>query len=162
MRAQKSGVIANMGSGLGWKGIIGCGWYCATKFALAGLTESLRDEVAHLGIQVLVIEPGHFRTNFLSAGHRINAANVIDDLQASVGALRGVYDAYDQKQPGDPAKAGQVIVDALTGRGQFKGKTLPKRLILGSDCLEIVEGVLDQGKKSIDEWKEVSVSTDFA
>lgn len=162
MRAQKSGVIGNMGSGLGWKGSIGCGWYSATKFAMAGLSESLRDEVAHLGIQVVLIEPGHFRTDFLSAGHRVKAKIVIDDLKPALDPLRGIFNAYDHHQPGDPVKGAKLIVDALTGRGQCKGKVLPLRLAIGTDSVAIVQGVLDQSKKSLDEWSELSVTTDYA
>ena len=162
MRAQKSGIIGNMGSGLGWKGTIGCGWYCATKFAMAGLSESLRDEVAHLGIQVVLIEPGHFRTSFLSAGHRVKAVGVIDDLKPAVDPLRGVFNAYDQHQPGDPVKGAALIVDALTGRGRCKGKTLPPRLAVGSDAVALVNGVLAQSKKDLDQWTELSVTTDYA
>ncbi len=162
MRAQKSGIIGNMGSGLGWKGNIGCGWYSATKFAMAGLSESLRDEVAHLGIQVVLIEPGHFRTNFLSAGHRVKATSVIDDLKPALDPLRGIFNAYDQHQPGDPVKGAGLIVDALTGRGQCKGRTLPARLAVGSDSVAIVQGVLEDSKKSLDEWADLSVTTDYA
>ena len=151
-----------MGSGLGWKGNIGCGWYCATKFAMVGLSESLRDEVAHLGIQVVLIEPGHFRTNFLSAGHRVKAKSIIEDLKPAVDPLRGIFNAYDQHQPGDPVKASRLIVDALTGRGKCKGKTLPARLAVGSDAVAVVQTVLDQSKQNLDDWTELSVSTDFA
>ena len=162
MRAQKSGVICNMGSGLGWKGNIGCGWYCATKFAMAGLSQSLREEVAHLGIQVVLIEPGHFRTNFLSAGHRVRASGNIDDLKPVLDPLRGIFNAIDQHQPGDPVKGARLIVDALTGRGQCEGKRLPARLVMGTDIVALVNGVLDQSKKDLDEWTELSVSTDYA
>lgn len=162
MRGQKSGVIANMGSGLGWKGLVDCGWYSATKFAMVGLTEALRDEVAHLGIQVVLIEPGHFRTNFLSAGHRVKANRIIDDLKPAVDPYRGVFNAYDQNQPGDPVKGARFIVDALAGQGECKGKTLPLRLALGKDAVGIVEGVLDQSKKQLEEWRELSVTTDYA
>jgi len=162
MRARKSGVIGNMGSALGWKGTIACGWYCATKFAMAGLSESLRDETKHLGIQVVAIEPGHFRTNFLSPGHRFAAKNVIDDLKPAVDPLRGVFNAYDQHQPGDPVKGAALIVEALTGRGRCGGKTLPARLLLGSDAVKLVEEVISQGTKSLDEWRDLSLSTDHA
>src|SRR5579862_5397631 len=66
MRARKSGVVANIGSVGGWSGGTGFGIYCATKFALVGITQALRTEVAHLGIDVTVIEPGYFRTSLLN------------------------------------------------------------------------------------------------
>jgi len=162
MKARKSGLIGNMGSGLGWKGNIGCGWYCATKFAMAGLSESLRDEVKHLGIQVVIIEPGQFRTNVLSPGHRIATQKIIDDLKPAVDPIRGLFNAYDQNQPGDTVRGAAVIVEALTGRGRCMGRTLPARLALGSDAVQIIESVLDNGTKTLAEWKDLSTSTDYA
>ena len=110
----------------------------------------------------MVIEPGHFRTNFLSAGHRIKAGSVIDDLKPAVDPLRGVFNAYDQNQPGDPVKGAELIVDALTGRGKCEGRMLPLRLAMGSDCMALVQAVLDQSKKNLDQWAELSVTTDYA
>ncbi|RAO73525.1 uncharacterized protein BHQ10_009537 [Talaromyces amestolkiae] len=79
MRGQKSGVIANMGSIAGWQGGINCGYYCATKFAIAGISEALRAECEPLGITVTVVEPGYFRTDFLSGGHKVSPKNSIED-----------------------------------------------------------------------------------
>lgn len=161
MRKQKSGVIANMGSIAGWEGDIGYGLYTAAKFALAGITESLREEVKHLGIQVTIIEPGYFRTNFLSGGHRITAQKVIDDLKPVMDPLRKTFDSYDRKQPGDPVKGAKLIVDALTGSGTCTDRILPVRLALGRDAVEIMNRVLEREKKTLDEWEELSKSTDI-
>ena len=80
MRAQRKGVIANMGSVGGWEGTAACGLYSAAKFAMAGISQSLGAEVAHLGIQVVLIEPGYFCTSCLSPGHKITTARMIPDL----------------------------------------------------------------------------------
>ena len=160
MRKQKSGVIANMGSIAGWEGNVGYGLYTATKFALAGVTESLREEVKHLGIQVTIIEPGYFRTNFLSGGHRIAAKKVIDDLKPVMEPLRSTLDSYDRKQPGDPIKGAKLIVDALTGSGVCVGRVLPLRLALGKDAVELINRVVAREKKTLDEWEDLSISTD--
>ncbi|TVY48656.1 putative oxidoreductase [Lachnellula occidentalis] len=160
MRKQKSGVIGNMGSIAGWEGGVGCGLYCASKFAVVGLSEALREEVKSFGIQVVVIEPGYFRTNFLSAGHKVAAQKVIEELKPVVDPLRGIFAAYDHQQPGDPAKAGKVIVEALTGKGPFAGKELPPRLALGSDAFGFIGAVLEKEKKSLEEWKAVTMTTD--
>jgi len=68
MRKANSGHIFNISSVFGL--IAGAGWgiYCATKFAVEGLSEALAQEVQPFGIQVTIIEPGYFRTNFLNAG----------------------------------------------------------------------------------------------
>ena len=160
MRAQKSGVIGNMGSIAGWEGGAGCGLYCATKFAMVGVSQSLRAEVAHLGIQVVHIEPGYFRTNFLSGDHKVKAQKVIDDLRPAIDPMRGAFQAYDKNQPGDPVKGAQLIVEVLTRSGRAKGRSLPARLPVGSDALAFIEGVLEKEKKSLDEWKDLAATTD--
>lgn len=159
MRAQKSGVIGNMGSIAGWEGGAGCGLYCATKFAMVGVSQSLRAEVAHLGIQVVHIEPGYFRTGFLSGNHKVTAEKVIDDLKPAIDPMRGAFQAYDNNQPGDPVKGAKLIVDALTGSGQAKGRTLPSRLPVGADAVVFIGGVLEKEKKSLDEWKDLAATT---
>lgn len=161
MRARKSGVIGNMGSIAGWEGGINCGLYCSTKFAMVGLSEALREEVKHLGIQVVIIEPGYFRTNFLSGGHKISAKKVIDDLKSVLNPVRNMFDMFDHQQPGDPVKGAKLIVEALTGTGRCEGKTLPPRLALGTDAVGAIGAVLEKEKKSLDEWTHLSISTDY-
>ncbi len=160
MRAQKSGIIGNMGSIAGWEGGPGCGLYCATKFAMVGVSQSLRAEVAHLNIRVVQIEPGYFRTNFLSGNHKVTAQKVIDDLRPAIDPMRGAFQAYDQNQPGDPVKGAKLIVEALTGSGRAEGRTLPSRLPIGSDAVAFIEGVLEKEKKGLDEWRDLAATTD--
>ncbi|KAJ6078828.1 hypothetical protein N7467_008581 [Penicillium canescens] len=164
MRAQKSGVIANIGSLGGYASNAGSGYYCATKFALAGLTEALRDEVGPLGIQATVIEPGYFRTNFLKADvdGKTVAAKTIDDYKPTIDYVKSMLSMYDGKQPGDPAKGAQVIVEALTGTGHAAGKTLPARLLLGSDTAPYVSRIQERQNKEMEEWKELIATTDHA
>ena len=160
MRQQKSGVVADMGSIAGWEGGAGCGVYCATKFAMVGVSESLREEVKHLGIQVVHIEPGYFRTNFLSGGHKVTAAKVIEDLKPAIDPMRGAFAAFNGNQPGDPVKGAKLIVEALTGTGRAKGRALPPRLAVGKDAVGFITTVLEKEKKSLDEWADLSVTTD--
>jgi NAD(P)-dependent dehydrogenase (short-subunit alcohol dehydrogenase family) len=79
MRQQGAGKIINMSSSGGFIGRAGWGVYCATKFAVEGLTESMRHELAPLGIQVTAIEPGGFRTNFLDDSSLRTAEATIED-----------------------------------------------------------------------------------
>ena len=160
MRARKSGVVANIGSIGGWKGEAGFGAYCATKFALVGLTQGLREEVAHLGIDVTLIEPGYFRTNLLSGGARVSAAKVIDDLKPSLDPLRNLVLGIDGQQPGDPVKGAQVIVEALTGGGRCQGRKLPSRLALGRDAVGYVRGYLEEERRELEGWADVVSTTD--
>ncbi|GFF54917.1 hypothetical protein IFM46972_10140 [Aspergillus udagawae] len=162
MRAQKCGIIANIGSLGGYASNAGSGYYCATKFALAGLTEALRAEVGPLGIQATIIEPGYFRTNFLKADvdGKTVAAKTIDDYKPTIDNVKSMLSMYDGKQLGDPAKGAQVIVEALTGTARAAGKTLPARLLLGSDTVPYVASIQERQNKEMEEWKELIATTD--
>lgn len=160
MRLRKSGVIANMGSIGGWRGFGGAGMYGASKYAIAGLSECLRQEVAPLGIEVVCIEPGYFRTNFLAPGHRTSSAKHIADYDPVMEPLRNMLSAYNGKQPGDPEKGARVIVEILTKTGRVQGKALPGRIPLGSDALKVIGGFCTDTGKTLEEWKDIASSTD--
>ncbi|RLN44446.1 hypothetical protein BBJ28_00006134 [Nothophytophthora sp. Chile5] len=160
MRAKRSGVVANVGSAGGWTGIPGIGLYGSTKFAIAGITLALREEVAPLGIEVTVVEPGAFRTSILAKGF-VPAKAPIDDFAALTTPLTSHVANFSGKQPGDPARAAQLMVEALTKSGRCAGKKLPSRLLLGKDAVKLGEGVLEQNKRELDEWAELAASTDF-
>lgn len=160
MRKQRSGTVANLGSIGGWYGTPAAGLYCATKSCAAIISEALRLEVAHLGIKVVCIEPGYFRTNFLAPGHRLRADKVIEDLEQGVNGTIKALDAYDRQQPGDPAKAAALIVEALTGTGRAAGRELPPRFVVGRDAYQIISGKLEANKANLDAWKDVTTTTD--
>ena len=160
MRAAKKGVVANLGSIAGWSSDVGYGYYSATKMALVGITEALRQEVAHLGIQVVVIDPGYFRTNFLGKGAKIQGQKVIDDLRPAMDPLRQMLSQVDRKQPGDPVKGAAVIIEALTGTGRAGGKKLPLRLALGSDAVKFIADVQTRQAKELKEWADIIKTTD--
>jgi NADP-dependent 3-hydroxy acid dehydrogenase YdfG len=160
MRERRSGVVANMGSIGGWHGSPAAGLYCATKACSTILAESLRQEVAHLNIKVTSIEPGYFRTNFLSSGHKTTAAKRIPDLAAGVDGVHAGLEAYDHNQPGDPQKGARLIVEALTGSGRCQGRELPARLSLGSDAYQMVSGHIDRYRTDLESWKDVTTTTD--
>ncbi|EKG15333.1 Short-chain dehydrogenase/reductase SDR [Macrophomina phaseolina MS6] len=162
MRAQRSGVVANLGSIGGWHGVPAVGIYCASKAAIAVYTESLRAEVAPFGIRVTCIEPGYFRTNLLdqASGRKNEAKRRIPELcVGSAAAARAALDDYNQKQPGDPDKGARVIVQALTGTGPCQGLELPPRLALGSDAVPIISAVLERNRKDLDAWNHIVTDT---
>ncbi|RYP51284.1 hypothetical protein DL768_003381 [Monosporascus sp. mg162] len=160
MRRQRGGVVANLGSIGGWFGTASAGLYCASKACAAIISESMRAEVAHLGIKVVCIEPGYFRTNFLVGGHRLRAQNVIEDLREGIDATNGALDAYNHNQPGDPVKGAKLIVDALTGRGSCEGFELPPRLLIGKDAYGMAMGSMDSHKANMELWKDLITATD--
>ena len=161
MRAARSGVIAGLGSVGGWHGSVGCGIYCSTKWALAGIFDALKAEVKHLGIEVTLIEPGYFRTDLLAEGNKVVVEREIEDFRPVMEPLRRVFEVYNHNQPGDPVKGSQLIVEALTYSGRCEGRTLPWRLGMGSDYVKTVEGILEAEKRELEDWRELSLSTDF-
>lgn len=152
MRARSAGTVVNISSLGGFAGSAGNGVYGATKFALEGLSEALAAEVAPLGIRVLVIEPGFFRTDFLS-GESIQHAE--ESIEAYDSIINRDTTRMDGLQPGDPAKAAAAIADAVMADAP------PFRLPLGVDALERVETKLRRVSEELETWRTVSMSTGF-
>src|SRR5215468_236565 len=133
MRKRRSGHIINLSSVGGYASYPGWGLYCATKFAVEGLSEALSIELAPLGIHTTVVEPGYFRTDFLSTQSLSNTAVRIDDYADTVGAMRTFAASVNQQQLGDPRRLAQVMVQLVAARKP------PTRLALGSDTVARIE-----------------------
>lgn len=155
LRAQGSGRIINMGSSAGFASGAGRGLYSAAKFAVEGITEALRAEVAPLGIHVTVVEPGSFRTDFLTSESRRQPDEGMLAYADTAGKLTGALDAGSGNQPGDPVRA----VAAIRRLAAFDQP--PSRLHLGSDCVSLVEAKLATVAEELAEWRELALSTDF-
>jgi NAD(P)-dependent dehydrogenase (short-subunit alcohol dehydrogenase family) len=153
MRARGSGAIVQLSSFGGQVAYPGFSAYCATKFALEGYSEALAAEVAPLGIRVLVVEPGAFRTGFSGAGLVESAS--LPAYEATVGPTRTMIKGIDGTQPGDPAKAAAAILAALDAG------TTPLRLPLGDDAVDGILAHLDTVRASLREWEAVSRDTAF-
>ena len=154
MRERRSGAVVMMSSVGGQVVVPGFGAYCATKFALEAVAETLRAEVAPFGVKVLVVEPGAFRTNLFGPG----AAVLSDENPAyadTVGATRRFVEAGDGTQPGDPAKAAAAIRTALAA------DDTPLRLPLGGDALDAILARLDTIRDEARAWEAVSRGTDL-
>jgi hypothetical protein len=113
-RAQRSGRIIDVSSIGGYRGGAGFGVYCSTKFAVEGLSEPLRAELAPLGIHVAVVEPGYFRTDFLDSTSLSVSGDEIVDYVETAGAVRRAAKELNRSQPGDPDRLAQVLVDFAT------------------------------------------------
>ncbi|OCL05210.1 NAD(P)-binding protein [Glonium stellatum] len=162
MRAQKKGVIANFGSMASWGGGPAYGLYAATKWAISGISESLRTELEPFGIKTIVIEPGYFRTSFLNPGARIKSEVQMKEYEETVvGYVRKMLDNADNNQPGDVKKGAKVIVDVLTKSGLAEGKDIPMRLALGSDADAFIRAKLTDTETLLTEWKDATYSTDY-
>jgi NAD(P)-dependent dehydrogenase (short-subunit alcohol dehydrogenase family) len=154
MRSRRSGTIINLSSIAGRRAAAGSGYYAASKFAVAGMSDALRLELAPLGVRVMVVEPGAFRTDF--AGRSLTQARTpIADYAQTAGLRRKENDTTHGTQPGDPVRAAEALI-AMVGRPE-----LPGRLLLGSDAVKFVSGVVDAQRQEIDDWKAVSLGTDF-
>ncbi|WP_216848880.1 oxidoreductase [Pedobacter sp. L105] len=154
MRAKKTGTILNLSSIGGRFAAPGSGYYSAAKFAIEGMSDALRKEVGPLGIRVIVIEPGAFRTDF--AGRSLKGTKeIIADYEETVGPRRKENDKSSGTQPGDPRKAAEAIIKVVAA------KQVPFRLLLGSDAIKLTRAELESQLKELEEWTVVSVATDY-
>lgn len=122
MREEKAGIIINVSSIGAVRAAVGNGYYSASKAALELVSDAVGKETEHLGIKMMIVEPGAFRTSFYDSLH--GASQAIPDYTPSVGSMRleNMVNNHDQK--GDPDKAGELIVElVLSGN-------LPRRLPL--------------------------------
>jgi len=156
LRSQGRGHILNVSSIGGITGTPGYGLYNASKFAVEGLSEALAHELKPLGIYVTIIEPGYFRTGFLSANTLQRADRVIDAYASTSGKTRASADARDGKQAGDPALAAKAIIAAT------RTAHPPLRLILGADAVDRVLAKLVQVQNDLETWRDTSVNTAFS
>jgi NAD(P)-dependent dehydrogenase (short-subunit alcohol dehydrogenase family) len=154
MRARRRGAIVNVSSIGARISPAGSGYYAATKAALEGMSFALRKEVQPLGITVVAVEPGAFRTDF--AGRSLTqSAEAIADYAGTAGKRRKENDTVDGTQPGDPAKAAQAIIAAV------ESPDAPALLVLGTDALGAFGAVLDAQRAELETWRELSASTDI-
>jgi NAD(P)-dependent dehydrogenase (short-subunit alcohol dehydrogenase family) len=152
MRERRSGAIVQMSSMGGQMSFAGFSAYSGTKFALEGMTEALADEVGRLGIRTLIVEPGAFRTSLLNNG---TASVELPDYAPSVGATRQMIATSDGLQPGDPAKAAALIVEAL------EADQTPLHLPLGEDGVDAVLGHLEQVRAQVTAWESRARDTAY-
>jgi len=154
MRARRSGAIVNV-STIGVQIMpMGSGYYAASKAALEGMSGALYAEVKPLGISVIVVEPGAFRTDF--AGRSLTqSSTVIDDYADTAGKRRKEHDTAHGTQPGDPAKAAEAIIRAV------ESEEPPAFLLLGTDALTVYRRLAAARLDTIATWEHLTTSTDI-
>jgi NAD(P)-dependent dehydrogenase (short-subunit alcohol dehydrogenase family) len=154
MRARRAGAIVNISSIGATVTPVGSGYYAAAKAAIEGLSGSLRGELAPLGISVMVVEPGAFRTDF--AGRSlVESATFIDDYAETAGKRRKSNDTMHGNQAGDPAKAGNAIIAAV------ESPEPPAFLLLGPDALALYRYITDARASEIGKWEDLTGGTNF-
>jgi NAD(P)-dependent dehydrogenase (short-subunit alcohol dehydrogenase family) len=154
MRARGGGHVINVSSQAGLVSNPGTGYYSSTKFALEAMTEALSREVKPFGIRVSAIEPGPFRTDWSGRSLR-QTATPIAAYADTVGARRAMVAAVDGKQPGDPQRAAEAIVQVA------EMAEPPLHLLLGRIVLDSYRAKLEDMQKLLDEWEQVTLGADF-
>ena len=154
MRQQRSGRVFNVSSMGGMVGMGGAALYCASKFAVEGFSESLAQEVAQFGIKVTLVEPGVFRTDFLDPSSAVFGTRGLEDYAAFTAKVKGASAAYNHQQTGNPAKLGDALV--LLANSEHP----PLRYLAGSDAYQQVSDKLNRMLAEIEQWQQLSHSTD--
>jgi len=154
MRKRRKGFIVNLSSIGGLRSFPALGYYNSTKYAVEGLSEALWQEVEPLGIQVMLVEPSGFRTDW--AGRSANEtehpiADYANTAEKNIRQLR----AISGHQAGDPVRAAQAIVKAV------ESANAPHRLLLGNDAYNGAMAKLDELREEFVQWESVSRGADF-
>ena len=155
MRRQRGGHIMNISSIAGLTGFDGASVYCASKYAIEGLTASLALEVAPFGIHVTAVEPGFFRTEFLDPSSVRYGATAIEDYAAH-GSVEQAYGAYKGKQLGDPVKLEAAVVKLAALDAP------PRQFLAGSDALAMATTAFEARRTEMAAFEALTVSTDHA
>ncbi len=155
MREKHDGYILNVTSIAAARSAVGSGYYASSKAALELLTDGLRKECAPLGIKVMVVQPGAFRTRFYDNTSLQGTKSTIGDYEATVGKSRPGNFANTHQQAGDPDKAGEIIVEVVNG------DEYPEILTLGKAAVDAVKSTLEAKIAELDKWAEVSARADY-
>ena len=155
LRKRQGACVVNFSSGAGIGGAAGYGYYNATKFAVEGLSEALAQELAPLGLHVIIVEPGPFRTEFLGRSIK-TAKHEIAAYAETSGKLRQYRDSNNGEQAGDPEKAAAVILKAVDA------DMPPLHLPLGPIAYSIAEKKFAAFKNDMEAWRETAIATDFS
>ena len=154
LRAQGSGHIVNISAAAVISNYAGFSIYGASKWALEGVSESLAAELKPLGIKVTIVQPGPFRTDFISRSLE-RAGNHLADYDRTSGRFLRFLETMSGKQPGDPAKAAEAIIAAV------ESESPPLRLVLGKYANDKARRKFADAEKERAAWEHVGVPTDF-
>jgi NAD(P)-dependent dehydrogenase (short-subunit alcohol dehydrogenase family) len=155
MRKQRSGHIINISSIGGSVGMAGRSAYCASKFALGGLSECLAKEVRPFGIKVTVIEPGQFRTDFFNKGKTQIKKTDKPDYMQLVYELNQQFAAVNGRQKGSPELAANAIIQVS------RSSAPPLRVPLGADAVSWNGDRLKLANEELETWKQWALDTAF-
>ena len=156
LRKQQSGHIFNISSIGGYTGnFAGFGIYCSTKFAVAGFTEALAEEMKSFGVHTTLVYPGYFRTNFLSKGSVQTPAHEIEDYTTAREMEQAHLNDINGNQPNDPEKAADVFI-ALSEQ-----ENPPVHFFMGEDAYHYAHIKIETIQKAMKENEVLGTSTGF-
>ena len=153
-RARRRGHVITITSVSGVATWAGTGVYCGSKHALEGVTRTMAEEVAELGINVTNIEPGGLRTDYAGRSMVMTQAR-IDDYEGAARNAQHIMADHAGHEPGDPAKAAQAIL-AIAG-----AKDPPLQLLLGADAMLYATREVARYQAEIGRWAKLTLSTGF-
>lgn len=153
LRARRRGHIVNITSMGGFITMPGITYYCGSKFALEGISESLGKELQPFGIAVTAVAPGSFRTDWAGRS-MVRTPRSIADYDPLFDPIRSAREAKHGAQLGDPHKAALAILALVASDAP------PAHLLLGSDALGLVRAKLAELTSQLDAWETVTRSTD--
>ena len=154
MREKHAGVIVNVTSVSGLATWQGTGIYCASKFALEAIGETLAEEVAGLGIKVINVEPGGMRTDYASRS-LMRAACKIADYDATAHQSERILAGHAGNESGDPAKMARAILSVVAMEAP------PRNLLLGADAMHYATRRMGALLAEIGHWAPVTIDTKF-
>ncbi len=152
-RKRRSGFIVNVTSMGGMITMPGIAYYCGSKFALQGISEVMRSEMAPFGVNVTTLCPGSFRTDWAGRS-MVRTDRSIADYDSLFDPIREARQAASGKQLGDPQKLAAAVLTLVASENP------PPQLLLGSDALKHVAARIERLQQEIDAWKALTVSTD--
>ena len=153
MRKRRRGHIINITSMGGFITMPGISYYCGSKFALEGISETLSKELAQFNIHVTAVAPGSFRTDWAGRS-MVRSVRSITDYDALFDPIRQAREEKSGKQLGDPVKAAHAMLEVIESQNP------PAHLLLGSDALDLVRQKMRAFSQEIDQWEELTRSTD--
>ena len=156
MRAARRGHIFNLSSVAGFRGIETGALYCSSKYAVEGFSECLAQELAPFGVHVTVVEPGPFRTDFLTPESLQFVAHEVADYADRRDTMRASFEQRNGKQPGDPVLLAEAIVN-LAAEAQP-----PLRFTAGALAINELTIKLAAMQAELERWRAPGLATDFA
>lgn len=152
-RERRGGFIVNITSMGGMITMPGIAYYCGSKFALQGISEVMRSEMAPFGVHVTTLCPGSFRTDWAGRS-MVRTERSVADYDSLFDPIRKARQAGSGNQLGNPQKLAAAVLTLIGSDNP------PPQLLLGSDALKQVTVRTERLQQEIEAWKDVTVSTD--